>query len=514
MATVEQFEFIRKEYFIHKKSIRTIAEEQNIHRRLVRQAIANAMPPIQNRAIKNKKLLTPEIINFIEQCLKDDNNAPKKQKHTAHRIYARLIEEFNFSGAEPTIRKYVGIKRKELHLSSKAFIPLAYTAGEEAEVDWYEAYVDFPTGRRKIYFFQMRACYSGKEFHMAFFTLNQQAFFEGHVKAFEYFGGVFKKLRYDNLTSAVKKVLQGRKRLETDGFILLKSHYLFESIFCLPGKEGSHEKGGVECAGGRFRRNHLTPVPVFADLKELNDYVLQCCKKDNKRTVIGKDKSIISLWEEESAKLLPLPKLEFNTIKTLTPIANNKGFISLEGNKYSVPIHCADRKVEAQLYSNHIEIYQNGKLIATHQRCIGKKQVVTKLDHYLDLLYKKPLALRNSLPLKQMREQNIWPKAFDNIWQALQERYGDNKGSKQFIEILLLCRIHSQEKVQLAINDALSAGCCDVCGVMMMLNHSKETETSVPLDEHDIKDLVKYNRELPNLKAYDELLTETIGGLH
>src|SRR5690606_16522593 len=160
-------------------------------------------------------------------------------------------------------------QRKLLGLSTQVFIPQIHLPGEEAEVDWYEAYVDFPSGREKIYFFQMRSCYSGREFHLAFRRQNQISFLEAHRAAFDYFGGVFKRIRYDNLTSAVKKVLRGRKRVESDRFIALRSHYLFESEFCLPGIQGAHEKGGVEGGVGRFRRNHLTPVPQVADMMHL-----------------------------------------------------------------------------------------------------------------------------------------------------------------------------------------------------------------------------------------------------
>ena len=267
---MELFEIIRKEHLIQGKSIRQIARERSIHRRSVRQAIKNATPPARAIVYRKCSVLTPAIKNIINQIVLDDQKAPRKQRHTGKRVFDRLVNEHNFTGSLSTVVHYYGKKRKELGINSKAFVPQHYAPGDEAEVDWYEAQVDFPDGRKKIYFFEMRASHSGLEFHMAFERQNQQSFLEAHVAAFNYFGGVFKEIRYDNLTSAVKKILQGRKRIETESFIAMRSHYLFDSFFCIPGVQGAHEKGGVEGGVGRFRRAHLVPVPKVDDIFCLN----------------------------------------------------------------------------------------------------------------------------------------------------------------------------------------------------------------------------------------------------
>lgn len=231
VTKVELFEIIRKDYFHQQKSIRQLAKDYKVHRRTIRQAIANAKPPERKPVRRSYSVLSSALRLVIDQWLIEDTKAPRKQKHTGQRIYERLVEIYHYQGSVVTVRNYVYQQRRLLGLSKKAFVPQVYQAGEEAEVDWYEAQVDFPDGRRKIYFFQMRACYSGREFHMAFDRQNQQAFMEAHVAAFDYFGGIFKIIRYDNLTAAVKKVLRGRKRIETEQFVLLRSHYLFNPIF-------------------------------------------------------------------------------------------------------------------------------------------------------------------------------------------------------------------------------------------------------------------------------------------
>ena len=175
-------------------------------------------------------------------------------------------------------RRYVHRRRRELGLAvDEVFVPMAHEPGVEAEVDWGEAEVEIAGLRRRVHLFLMRACYSGAAFVIAYERESQQAFLEGHVEAFRFFDGVFTLIRYDNLASAVKRVLRGRRREETDRFVALRSHYLFESAFTRRGREGAHEKGGVEGEVGRFRRNHLVPVPKVGSLKELNDLLEDAC---------------------------------------------------------------------------------------------------------------------------------------------------------------------------------------------------------------------------------------------
>jgi len=286
---------------------RAIAREWGVHRRLVRQALRSALPPPRKVPTRIPSVLTPALRAVVDQWLESDRSAPPKQRHTAQRVYTRLRQEYGFAGAASTVRGYVGQRRKELGLKGEVYIPRDHVPGEEAEVDWYEAAVDFPQGRQTVQVFQMRACFSGREFHMAFPHQTQQAFVEGHVAAFQYFGGVFRVLRYDNLSAAVRKVFRGRRRAETERFILLRSHYLFTSEFCQPGLRGAHEKGGVEGSCGRFRRAHLVPVPTASDVSAFNAFLLTACGADDQRWITGRPQSIGQDWLLEQAQLQPLP---------------------------------------------------------------------------------------------------------------------------------------------------------------------------------------------------------------
>src|SRR5664280_28494 len=291
-SRVETFEQIRRDRDLEGLSIRALAERHGVHRRAVRQALAAPLPPVKRRPVGRPAPKLGPYRGLIDSWLDGDRDAPRKQRHTAKRIWERLRDEHAADVAERTVREYVHGRRRERGEGVQAFVPQVHAAGVEAEVDWGEAHVAMAGTQRRVYLFHMRACHSGAAFAMAFPHCSQQAFLEAHVEAFDWFGGVFGLLRYDNLTSAVKQVLRGRRRVETDRFIALRSHYLYESQFTTPGIEGAHEKGGVEGEVGRFRRRHLVPVPDVASLGELNSRMLAGCESDLHRRIVGRQESV------------------------------------------------------------------------------------------------------------------------------------------------------------------------------------------------------------------------------
>jgi transposase len=500
---VELFEHIRKDYFNNNKSIREIARSYNIHRRQIRQAIANAIPPARKASIRSCKVLTSLVKGVINQWLDDDIKAPRKQRHTGKRIYERLVEEQSYQGSEVTVRNYAYQKRKELGVGVKVFIPQIHLPGEEGEVDWYEAMVDFPSGRSKVYVFQMRACHSGREFHQAFSHQNQQAFLEGHIAAFSYFGGVFKTIRYDNLTSAVKKVLKGRKRIETERFITMKSHYLFTAVFCLPGIQGAHEKGGVECGVGRFRRSHFVPVPKVSGLTELNQMLLQACTKDDQRIILGKTQSIAADWSAEAVNLAILPEA-FSVMDVVTPRVNSKSLIAVKNNWYSVPVSYAGQLVDAQVNAETVVVMKQGKVIAKHQRCYSQKQITAELTHYLPLLKYKPGALAGSLPLHQARNNGKWP--FEKYWQELINRYGQTDASRQLIALLFWAQDFECTQIEKLIATAMDLGCYQLESVQALMRQSVTPEPITNLDAKLLGALTCYDRPKGDVGHYDVLL--------
>lgn len=509
---MELFEQIRKDFFIHQKSIRHIAKDRQVHRRIVRQAIENAVPPLRLVADRQGSVLTLPIKATIGEWLQEDCHAPRKQRHTGQRIYQRLVDEQYFTGSAVTIRSYVYQQRKILGLNARAFVPQIHWPGDEAEVDWYEAQVDFPQGRQKIYFFQMRACHSGREIHIAFSRQTQQAFLEAHVVAFDYFAGIFKRIRYDNLTAAVKKVFRGRRRLETERFMALRSHYLFESFFCLPGKEGAHEKGGVEGGVGRFRRTHLVPVPQVSDLQSLNQCLRQACERDDQRIIAGQTQSVNERWRDEQALLQPLPPEPFETVEVCCPTVNSKSLATIKGNYYSVPVAYVGQTVEAQVHTQSVVIFKRGRRIAEHLRGYDHHQTFAILDHYLSLLKYKPGALAGSVALSQSRAQHQWPVVYDQYWQQLITHYGQSEGNRQMVEWLWWARDFDRAAVTAVLEQALTLGCYPLSTIQCLMRQRQGAPEPAPkLTVEALGHLIRYERPIGAIAHYDSLLTITFG---
>jgi len=265
---VELFEQIRREYEFGVGTIQGVAKKFGVHRRLVRDALRSAVPPEPKLPQVRRWKLGPAL-PFIDRVLEQDRQAPRKQRHTAHRLWQRVcVEVPDFTASERAVRGYVRQRKHELGLLGReTCVPQTYEWGIEAQVDWYEALAVLNGERTTLQVFCVRSMASGAAFHRAYTNATQQAFLDAHQHAFHYFGGVFYRLRYDNLKSAVQRVLRGKKREETTRFIAFRSHWRFASEFCNPA--AGHEKGGVEGEVGYFRRNHWVPLPEVKDLEEL-----------------------------------------------------------------------------------------------------------------------------------------------------------------------------------------------------------------------------------------------------
>lgn len=500
---MELFELIRIRHFSEGHGVRRIARELHVHRRAVRQAIADARPPARKRSERDSPILKPEVRGVIDAWLTADRTAPGKQRHTAHRVFDRLRAEHEFRGAESTVRRYVRERKRDLG-SVPVFVVQHHEPGQEAEVDWHEAAVDFDSGRAVAQIITIRACYSGRAFVMAFPHATQQAFLEAHVRAFEFFGGVFARCRYDNLTAAVKKVLRGRRRVEADRFVALRSHYLFESEFCPPGKEGAHEKGGVEGGGGWYRRNHLVPVPKVVDFDALNRYLIDCCARDDARQIAGRPRSIGEDWALERARLRPL-LAPFDTAEVATVRVDAKSLATVRTNRYSVPTRLAGRCVEARIGALAVELFHEGRLVARHARLWGRFGLSVQLDHYLELLERRPGALAGSEALRQERAAGRWPSLYDELWRVLNARYGKADGTRQLVQVLLLHREHDPVDIAAAIGRALRTGGCDAEAIRLLVRGAGDPFVAPRLD---VGDLARFDRPVADMAAYDQLLTK------
>jgi len=501
-SKVELFEQIRREYAHGVGTVQGVAQKLGVHRRMVRQAIANSVPPPRKQPQRGQPQLEP-VKGFIDEILRGDQRSPRKQRHTAHRIWARLRSERPEARiGEATVRRYVHKRKHELGLGVREiFVPQVYDWGVEAQVDWYEATAWIDGEAMKVLLFSMRSMASGGAFHAGYYHATQAAFLEAHELAFAYFGGVFRQLRYDNLKSAVQKILRGYQREETARFIAFRSHWGFASEFCNGGK--GNEKGGVEGEAGYFRRNQLVPLPAAKDLAELNQQLRRKCHEEEARCIAGKALVVGEGMRVEREHLLPLAAEPFDLAEVSFPKVDGKGCVKVRTNWYSTPLR-PGRHCEARLLPAYVEIKEENRVVARHERHFGRYEQVLDLEHYLDVLERKPGALAGSRPLQQWRERGRWPASFDRLWAALQKREGKGPGTKAMIGLLQSGKQHGWAQLQKAVEQAQGLGCTDAAAVQHLLQ--VEELGRIPVELEASGDWSRYARPLPGMQEYDLLL--------
>ena len=497
---MELFESIGREHrFGEVCSIRGLARRFGVNRRMVRQALSSAVPPERKAGARARSKLGGFEAR-VEAMLVADRTAPRKQRHTAHRIWVRLREEWGCTAAASTVRQYVRQERRRLGGEGReTFVPQSYAPGAEGQVDWYEAEVEIAGERVKRQFLSLRSMASGAAFHTAFERATQQAFLEGQEAAFNYFGGVFAKLRYDNLGSAVKKVLRGYEREQTERFIAFRSHWGFAAEFCNPAR--GNEKGGVEGEVGRFRRNHLVPVPSFGSDAELNAYLRERCRRDEQRRAGGRATTVGAAMEMERPHLLPLAAEGFALLEHSWARVDGKGCVKVKGNWYSAPL-AAGVEARVEVSSRRVRVLVEGRAVAEHRRSYEHGRQVLELEHYLDVLWRKPGALAGATALAQWRGQGRWPASYDRLWRSFEQRLGKAAGTRALIELLALGRRVGQGRLREAVERALELGLSDPAAVWHL---AREPRPARPALE-DADGWARYQRPLPSVAEYDQLL--------
>jgi transposase len=502
MLKMDQYAHIRTAHRVYGKKIREIARETGHSKNTVKKALRREYCGYSKRQCQPYPVLGP-YREMIDDWLQRDKDQPKKQRHTAHRIYTRLVEEHGFCGSEPTVRRYVREAKARFGLTGQtAFIPLEPEIGREAEVDWGNASAVIHGVQRGIKYFCMRSKYSSKHFVRCYPCEQQQAFFDAHLHAFEFFGGIFGVLIYDNLTSAVRKVLRGRHREEQAAFQKFRSYHNFEARFCNPGQ--GHEKGGVEGLVGYVRRNYLVPVPHADDFPELNQHLLEQCLRYGEHRVGGGEQSVNDLFCQERAYLLPLPQPPFTNIQTLRVKVNKYATALVHRNHYSVPTQYVGFTLEALVSTETVQFCYQHKEVASHARVYGNNKWQLNPLHYLTLLQQRPRAFDSARPLKQWRK--TWPACLEALLRRLCDTQGQNKGIKDFITVLLLYQDYPADDIEAAVELALETHISSSEGVKHLLRYSQPEAGVEPLSQWS-------SFPPPDVSVYTQLQTDPEAGI-
>lgn len=505
-SRVELFEQIRRDRRVEDLSIRELAERHGVHRRTVRAALDSALPPPRKTYPARARPAIDSWAGVIDAWLVADQGAPRKQRHTARRVWQRLVAEHGAVLAEVTVSRYVARRRAELGLATvEVAVPQTHLPGAEGEVDFGEFWAVIAGARVKCWMFVLRLSASGRAFHVAFTTQAQEAFLEGHVLAFTHFGGVPALVRYDNLKPAVARVLKGRDRVESERFTALRSHYGFDSFFCRPGIEGAHEKGGVEGEIGRFRRRHLVPIPKATSLAALNDRLAAGDVADDARVITGRPVTVGAAFNAEAPLLRGLPPEAFDPARQLQARVDARARICVRQCFYSVPARYTGRRLAVRLGASMVQVYDGAKLVAAHERALGRHVEVLALDHYLEVLTTKPGALPGATALAQARAAGTFTTSHQRYWDVARAARGDRPGTRALIEVLLAHRTLPAPVLIAAMDRAVTSGALDPQAVL--IDARAATHSVAPVIS--IGALARYDRPAPTLTGYDDLLTRS-----
>jgi transposase len=441
---VEVYARIRRAVQVDGMSIRQAAREFGLSRKTIRKMLQFSLPPGYER---KKPVERPKLgpwLGIIDQILMTDQAEPKKQRHTAKRIWDRLKAEHGFGGGYTVVKDYV---RQARLRHKEVFVPLAHPPGD-AQADFGEALVVIGGVEQKAHFVCFDLPHSDDCFVMAFPAENTEAFLEGHNQAFAYFGGVPRTILYDNTGIAVKQITGDGERQPTEAFSGLRSHYLFAAKFGRPGK--GNDKGNVEGLVGYARRNFMVPVPRVASWEELNAQLLEACRQRRERKLWGHQETIQERFERDRERLLPLPAVPLEACQQRTTRVSSQALVRYETNDYSVPVEYGHRQVLVKAFVWKVVICCASEVIAQHRRSYDREEMIFNPLHYLALLEQKTNALDQAAPLQGWQ----LPEEFLELRRQMEGRLG-KWGRREYVQVLRLLETFSIGEVAGGVRQAL-----------------------------------------------------------
>ena len=453
---------IRRRVLVDGLSKRAACRAYDIHWDTLKKILEHPEPPGYRRTVPRPRPKLDPFLPVIHQIREGDKKALRKQRHTARRIFERLRDEHGYTGGLTVVKEAVAAWRLR---SAEVFVPLAHRPGE-AQVDFGQAEVTLDGQTTTVALFVMTLPYSDATFVCAFPHECTEAFLEGHVRAFAFFGGVPRRISYDNSKIAVAQITGSRDRKVTDAFLRIKSHHRFEDHFCLVRRP--NEKGHVEMLIGFARRSFLVPVPiVHGGLESLNTDLQRRCREDLVQRLWGKPASKAELLNEERSVLLPLPGESFVAARVEPRCVDSLSLVSFDANQYSIPTQFAHHQVTVVASVDAVRVVAGDRVAAVHPRCWGREHMFYDPVHYLAVRERKPGALDFAAPLEG------WPLpvCFGVLRRRLEAEFG-GPGTRQFIKVLRLLEWADPAELTSAVERALELGVADA--VRLILEHRRE----------------------------------------
>jgi transposase len=447
MFEVEIYGRVRRAVRVEGRSQRAVAREFGLSRETVRKMLEFAVPPGYRRQQPVRRPKLGPWIGVIDAILDDDRQRPPKQRHTAKRIFDRLREEHQFPGGYTIVKDYVHTATLR---SQEMFVPLMHPPGE-AQADFGEALVVIGGVEQKAHYLAMDLPHSDDCLVVAFPAETTEAFLEGHVQAFAYFGAVPTRILYDNTKIAVARILGGEERQRTRAFSELQSYYLFADKFGRPAK--GNDKGKVEGIVGYSRRNFMVPIPRASSWDELNAQLAERCRMRRERRLRGHQETIGERFERDRAAMLPLPVTPYEACEKISARVSSLSLVRYRTNDYSVPTEYGHRQAWVKGYVHEVVIACGSEIIAKHVRSYEREAVVFDPLHYLALLEQKTRALDQAAPLVGWQ----LPECFAQLRRLLEARLRKH-GSREYVQVLRLMENFAVEEVTHAVEQALRLG--------------------------------------------------------
>jgi transposase len=484
---VDRVHVIRHKVRVEGLSARQVSREMGVSRNTVRKYLVESEPVRGAESRPRGRPVYEVVVGRLEELFEEwSSRTTRKQRMTARRLHRELVSE-GYQVGLTVVQDWLREKRRA---GAEVYVPLVHHPGDEAQVDFFEVVVEVAGAWVRAWLFVMRLMFSGRDFGWLYERADQVSFLDGHVRAFEHFGSVPHRCVYDNLGSAVRRMVS-RERQLTGRFAALVSHYLFEPCFTRPGT--GHDKGGVEGRGKGIRWQHLTPIPRGEDLEAIASQLL--LELDARAVERGdrEGRSVLERFEEERLRMLPLPEVGFRAERVVLVEASRRALVGVEGAWYSVPTSWHSLEVTAYVGPREVRLECRGESVSHRRQSFGSRSV--RYRHYLSELARKPQALRQ-VAAELLGELG---EPYGRLWRMLVDAHGPREAARVFARVLGAVCDHGEEAVAEAIGTALAAHRHDLLALAEALQ-TRSLSNPVPatLAEHHI--------ESASVADYDRLL--------